>query len=116
MRTARSRRWAACSANLAAPTGKGVPTEVAKIFAYAAKNDGLYCTVRVGKPLAKRVPCWNGVHSDNWIYTAIGASWFYGPNLDTNRDGVVDNEVTLKRNWANGLTLAGKLIRSYCPK
>jgi hypothetical protein len=102
--------------NLAAPPDKGVPAEVAKIFAYAAKRDGLYCTVRIGRgPKRKRVPCWNGVHSDNWIYSAIGASWFYGSRLDTNRDGVVDDEATLRRNWSNGLTGAGTLLRAYLP-
>jgi hypothetical protein len=102
--------------NLAAPPDKGVPAEVAKIFAYAAKREGLYCTVRIGKaPRRKRVPCWNGVHSDNWIYSAIGASWFYGSQLDTNRDGVVDDEATLRRNWSNGLTEAGTLLREYLP-
>src|SRR5262249_48436166 len=102
--------------NLAAPPDKGVPAEVATIFAYAAKRDGLYCTVRIGRgPKRKRVPCWNGVHSDNWIYSAIGASWFYGSHLDTNRDGVVDDEATLRRNWSNGLTAAGTLLRAYLP-
>jgi hypothetical protein len=102
--------------NLAAPTTKGVPAQVAKVFAYAAKKDGLYCTVRVGQPgKRKRVPCWNGVHSDNWIYSAIGASWFYGSNLDTDRNGVVDTEQTLRRNWSNGLTRVGTLLRSYLP-
>jgi hypothetical protein len=99
--------------NLAAPTGTGVPDEVAKTFAYAAKQGGLYgCTVRVGK---KFVACWNGVHSDNWIYSAIGASWFYGPNLDADRDGRVDDAGPLRRNWSNGLTRVGTLLRSYLP-
>jgi hypothetical protein len=102
--------------NLAAPRDKGVPAEVAKIFAYGAKRDGLYCTVRIGKPGAKkRQPCWSGVHSDNWIFTGIGAGWFYGPNLDANRDGTVDDLKTLRRNWSNGLTRAGLLLRSYLP-
>lgn len=102
--------------NLAAPPDKGVPVQVARVFAYAAKADGLYCTVRAGKPGArKRVPCWNGVHSDNWIYSAIGAGWFYGPKLDTDRDGTVDDEATLRRNWSEGLTRAGTLLRSYLP-
>jgi hypothetical protein len=98
--------------NLAAPPDRGVPAEVAKIFAYAAKQDGLYCRVRIRK---KFVPCWSGVHSDNWIYSAIGASWFYGPNLDANRDGTGDDESALRRNWSNGLTRAGLLLRSYLP-
>ena len=102
--------------NLAAPLSKGVPAEVAAIFAYAAKKNDLYCTVRIGKPGArKRVPCWNGVHSDNWLYGSIGASWFYGSNLDTDRDGRVDDENTLRRNWSNGLTRTGTLLRSYLP-
>jgi hypothetical protein len=98
--------------NLAAPPAWGVPTEVANIFAYTAKQQGLYfgCKVR-----GKRVPCWNGVHSDNWIYSAIGASWFYGSNLDTNRDGAVDDSTSLHRNWSNGLTRVGTLLRSYLP-
>ena len=102
--------------NLAAPPKYGVPLEVAKVFAYAAKKDGLYCTVRIGRPGAKkRAPCWSGVHSDNWIYSAIGASWFYGPNLDTDRDGKVEDEKALRRNWSNGLTRAGTLLRSFLP-
>jgi hypothetical protein len=102
--------------NLAAPPDKGVPTEVAKIFAYGAKRDGLYCTVRIDTPHGKkRVPCWNGVHSDNWIYAAIGAGWFYGPKLDANRDGSVDDANALRRNWSNGLTRAGTLLRRYLP-
>jgi hypothetical protein len=102
--------------NLAAPPDKGVPTEVAKIFAYGAKRDGLYCTVRIDTPHGKkRVPCWNGVHSDNWIYSAIGAGWFYGPKLDANRDGSADEANVLRRNWSNGLTRAGMLLRSYLP-
>ena len=44
-------------------------------MAYAAKLSRLY---RNG---------WDGIWSDNWIYR-IGASWFYGSNLDTNRDGI----------------------------
>jgi hypothetical protein len=103
--------------NLAAPPGYGVPSYVAKTFAYAAKQNGLYrCTVRIG-PVGKkkRVPCWSGIHSDNWIYTAIGASWFYGSNLDTNQDGKVDDETTLSRDWANGLTRVGELLRTYLP-
>jgi hypothetical protein len=102
--------------NLAAPPDKGVPTEVAKIFAYGAKRDGLYCTVRIDTPHGKkRVPCWNGVHSDNWIYSAIGASWFYGSKLDANRDGSVDDANALRRNWSNGLTRVGTLVRTYLP-
>jgi hypothetical protein len=102
--------------NLAAPRDKGVPSQVAKIFAYAAKRDGLYCTVRIDNPGGKkRVPCWSGVHSDSWVYSAIGANWFYGPKLDTNRDGSVDDANLLRRNWSNGLTRAGMLLRTYLP-
>jgi hypothetical protein len=102
--------------NLAAPSNRAVPQQVAKVFAYAAKRDGLYCTVRIGKPgKRKRVPCWNGIHSDNWIYSAIGASWFYGPNLDSDRDGVVDDPAALRRSWSNGLTRVGMLLRTYLP-
>ena len=103
--------------NLAAPPNAGIPQQVAKVFAYAAKLDGFYsCTVRVGKPgKKKRVACWNGIHSDNWIYGSIGASWFYGDNLDTDRDGKVDDEATLTRNWSNGLTRVGTLLRAYLP-
>ena len=103
--------------NLAAPASAGVPQEVAKIFAYAAKLNGFYnCTVRIGKPgKRKRVPCWNGVHSDNWIYGAIGASWFYGPSLDADRDGRIDDDSILTRNWSNGLTRVGTLLRAYLP-
>jgi hypothetical protein len=103
--------------NLAAPPAKGVAEQVAKIFAYAAKRGGLYrCTVRVGKAgRKKRVPCWNGIHSDNWIYSAIGANWLYGPNLDADRDKKVDDPRALRRNWSNGLTRSGMLLRSYLP-
>jgi hypothetical protein len=103
--------------NLAAPPSYGVPSYVAKAFAYGAKRDGLFrCTVRIGPPgKKKRVPCWSGVHSDNWIYSAIGAGWFYGSNLDSNRDGKVDDETALHRDWANGLTRLGELLRTYLP-
>ena len=102
--------------NLAAPTGKASRPKSPRSSPTQQKTT--VSTARFASASLSRSEsrCWNGVHSDNWIYTAIGASWFYGPNLDTNRDGVVDNEVTLKRNWANGLTLAGKLIRSYLPQ
>jgi hypothetical protein len=55
------------------------------------------------------------VHSDNWIYTQVGSSWFYGPNLDTDRDGAVDDTSALRRNWANGLTRVGNDLRAYLP-
>jgi hypothetical protein len=90
--------------NLADPRGAGTASLVAKVFAYAAKNDGLYSAG------------WSGVHSDNWIYPAIGSSWFYGPNLDTDRNGTVDDMTTLRRNWANGLALLGNNLRMYLPE
>ncbi len=89
--------------NLADPTGKGTPELVAKVFAYAGKRSGLYSQG------------WDGVHSDNWIFGAIGSSWFNGPNLDTDRDGRADDPSTLRRNWDNGLTRVGNLLRSYLP-
>jgi hypothetical protein len=89
--------------NLADPRGAGTASLVAKVFAYAAKNDGLYAAG------------WDGVHSDNWIYPAIGSSWFYGPNLDTDRNGKADDSTTLRRNWANGLALLGNNLRTYLP-
>ena len=58
--------------------GKGTRELVAKFFAYTAKVSGVY---------AKR---WDGVFSDNWTYNAIGLDWSYGPKLDTDRDGKVD--------------------------
>ena len=57
---------------------------------------------------------WDGIHSDNWIYR-IGVDWYYGSNLDTNRDGRVDDYATLRRSWAAGLTQVGVLLRSYLP-
>jgi hypothetical protein len=89
--------------NLADPKAKGTPELVSKVFAYAAKKDALYSAG------------WDGVHSDNWIYTQVGSSWFYGPNLDTDRDGTVDETTTLRRNWANGLTRVGTNLRAYLP-
>jgi hypothetical protein len=88
--------------NLADPTRKGTAEMVAKVFAYAAKLSGLYSKG------------WNGVHSDNWIYT-IGEGWFYGSKLDTDRDGNVDDYKALKRNWSNGLTRVGHILRSSLP-
>jgi hypothetical protein len=89
--------------NLADPRGAGTANLVAKVFAYSAKNDGLYSRG------------WDGVHSDNWIYPAIGSNWFYGPNLDTDRNGKADDMATLRRNWANGLALLGNNLRAYLP-
>ena len=65
--------------NIADPTDKGTSELVAKFFAYTAKLAGLY---------TKR---WDGVFSDNWTYSAIGLDWAYGPKLDTDRDGKVDD-------------------------
>jgi hypothetical protein len=89
--------------NLAAPASRGVPTEVAKLVAYAAKRDGIY-----SRP-------WDGVHTDNWIYSSIGASWFYGPNIDSDRNRVADDLTMVRRDWSNGLTLVGNNLRSYLP-
>ena len=95
--TWRHRGW-----NLADPAGKGTPDLVAKVMAHAAKRSGVY---------ARR---WDGIHSDNWIYR-IGASWFYGSNLDTDRNGLVDDPEVLRRNWARGLTRVGAQLRAYLP-
>jgi hypothetical protein len=89
--------------NLADPRGKGTPGLVSKLFAYAAKKDGLYTTA------------WDGVHSDNWAYAQVDSNWYFGPNLDTDRNGVVDDRATLHRNWANGLTSVGNNLRAYLP-
>jgi len=89
--------------NLVDPTGKGTRELVAKFFAYTAKVDGLYT-----KP-------WDGVFSDNWTYSALGQGWAYGPNIDANRDGKVDNQATLRRGWNDGLNEVGNRIRSYLP-
>ena len=50
--------------NFADPTGKGTAELVAKVIAYSAKLSGLY---QKG---------WNGIHTDQWIWTFIGN---YGP-------------------------------------
>lgn len=76
---------------------------VAQVMAYAAKLDGLYSRG------------WDGIWSDNWIYGVIGRSWAYGPNLDTNGDGKVDDYATLRREWDNGLNWVGSKLRSYLP-
>ena len=89
--------------NLAGPVGRGTRELVARFFAYTAKLAGVY---------AKR---WDGVFSDNWTYSAIGLSWAYGPKLDTDRDGRVDDYGTLKRRWNDGLNEVGNRIRSYLP-
>lgn len=89
--------------NLADPTHHGTPELVAKVFAYAAKLDGLYAK------------SWDGVWSDSWIYGAIGSPWFYGSNLDTDRDGRPDDLTTLRRQWSDGLDRVGALLRQYLP-
>jgi hypothetical protein len=88
--------------NLADPRGKGTAELVGKVFAYAAKKSGLY------------TKGWHGVHSDNWAFT-IGESWLYGSNLDTDRDGRVDDYTVLRRNWSNGLVRVGHIIRTALP-
>jgi hypothetical protein len=88
--------------NLAAPDNAGTPGLVARVLAHASKRDGLY------------TKGWDGVHSDNWIYR-IGVDWFYGSNIDSNRDGQVDDYAVLRRRWAVGLTRVGLLMRSFLP-
>jgi hypothetical protein len=89
--------------NLADPLGKGTRELVAKFFAYIAKQGGLYADG------------WDGVFSDNWIYGVIGQSWAYGPTLDTDRDGKVDDYAVLRARWDDGLTEVGDRLRSYLP-
>jgi hypothetical protein len=89
--------------NIADPTHKGTRELVAKFIAYTAKKSGLY------------TKGWDGVFSDNWTYSAIGQSWAYGPKLDTNRDGKVDDYRTLRKRWNDGLNEVGNRIRSYLP-
>ena len=89
--------------NLADPKAKGSATLIAKLIAYAAKQRKLY---RNG---------WDGIYTDNWTYGNIGASWYYGPNLDTDRNGVKDDLTTLRRNFDTGLTNVGNLLRTYLP-
>jgi Hypothetical glycosyl hydrolase family 15 len=91
--------WQHPGFNLARPeTAK----KVAKIFACAALRDGLY------------TKGWDGIWSDNWIHT-IGRSWFYGPQLDTDLNGIVDDPVDLRRRWDNGLARAGETLRELLP-
>ena len=89
--------------NLADPTGKGTRELVAKFLAYTSKVSGLY------------TKGWDGVFSDNWIYGILGEDWAYGPNLDTDRDGKVDDYAVLRRRWDDGLNEVGNRIRSYLP-
>lgn len=95
--------WHAWGWNLADPTNHGTAELVAKISAYAAKLAGLYSEG------------WDGISSDNWTFSAIGESWYFGHRLDTDRDGTVDDYTALHRNWSNGLTRVGNLLRSYLP-
>jgi hypothetical protein len=89
--------------NIAGPANRGTSELVAKFFAYTAKLAGLY---------TKR---WDGVFSDNWTYSAIGLNWAYGPTLDTDRDGKVDEQGSLRKRWNDGLNKVGNSIRSYLP-
>ncbi len=89
--------------NLSDPLGKGTRELVAKFFAYTAKVGGLYADG------------WDGAFSDNWIYGVIGQSWAYGPTLDTDRDGNVDDYAVLRKRWDDGLNEVGERIRSYLP-
>jgi hypothetical protein len=90
--------------NLGAPAGRGTPTMVAKVYAYAAKLSGLY----------RR--SWNGVHSDGYDFVSLGHSLTYGPNLDTNRDGIPDDPRVRNRRYADGLARVGNLLRKYLPR
>jgi putative glycosyl hydrolase-like family 15 (GHL15) protein len=89
--------------NLSDPLGRGTRELVAKFIAYIAKLDGIY---------AKG---WDGIFSDNWIYGVIGQGFAYGPSLDTDRDGAVDDYPTLRKRWDDGLNEVGNRIRSYLP-
>ena len=89
--------------NLPDPLGKGTRELVPKFLVYTAKVSGLYSKG------------WDGVFSDNWIYGVIGASWAYGPTLDTDRDGKVDDYAVLRKRWDDGLNEVGERIRSYVP-
>jgi Hypothetical glycosyl hydrolase family 15 len=89
--------------NLADPLHRGTAELVAKFTAYVAKLDGLYSKG------------WSGIFSDNWIYGILGASYAYGPNLDTNRDGKVDELAPLRKAWDNGLNAVGTQLRSFLP-
>ena len=89
--------------NLADPVGKGTRELVAKFIAYSAKLSGVYARG------------WDGIFSDNWIYGVVGESWAYGPNLDTDRDGKVDDYRVLRKRWDDGLNDVGNRIRSYLP-
>jgi hypothetical protein len=89
--------------NLGGPNGRNTATFVARLFSHAARKSGLYSDG------------WDGVHSDNWLFTAIGARWFYGPDLDTDRDGRRDDLSTVRPRHADNLAHVGRLIRSYFP-
>lgn len=89
--------------NIAEPIAKGTRELVAKVTAYAAKLDGLYRDR------------WSGIFSDNWIYGVIGASYAYGPNLDTDLDGTVDDQDDLRKRWDNALNEIGGMLASFLP-
>ena len=93
--------------NFADPMGKGTSTEIAKIYAYAAKSNALF---------AKG---WDGVFSDNYDYSsAICTSWYFGTTIDTNRNGASDctgDTATLRRQWDNGMVNFGTLLRQWLP-
>lgn len=89
--------------NLPDPNRKGTRELVAKFLAYTAKASGLYADD------------WDGVFSDNWTYGALGLSWAYGPNLDTDRDGKVDDVEAIRKRWNDGLNEVGNRLRNYLP-
>lgn len=81
----------------------GTVEEVAKIMAYAAKQNGLYTRG------------FDGIWADNWNCCVLGNNWFYGRSLDANGDHAVDNLDLLRRQWNAGLLKVGQLLRSYLP-
>jgi hypothetical protein len=89
--------------NLAGPNGRSTAAFVARLFSHAARTSGLY------------TDGWDGVHSDNWVFTALGANWFYGPDLDANRDGRRDSLVKLRPRYADNLARLGRLVRTHLP-
>jgi hypothetical protein len=88
--------------NLAAPEEHGTPPFVARLFTYAAIRGGV-------------LDGWDGVHSDNWLATAIGADWFYGDELDTDRDGAADDLDEVRRRYADGLATVGRVVSGLLP-
>ena len=93
--------------NFADPTGKGTSTEVAKIYAYAAKSNALFARG------------WDGVFSDNYDYSsAICTSWYFGTMIDSDQDGASDctgDTSTLRRQWDDGMVNFGNLLRQWLP-